>query len=108
MSCAESGSASGPSPSPPGPWQRLQFFKKSSLPAATALTSPANGFFSSLAFGGSCHPFGFGASSCDARALTIAKLITYTVAIPRQRPHALRMLNDTVFPTMHDQPLAYM
>src|SRR5690349_8292227 len=69
MSCWLSGSASFPSPLPPGPWQRSQCFLKSALPASTAFGSPANGFFSSAALGGSVHPPGRGASgffSCAA------------------------------------------
>src|SRR4051812_18363383 len=75
MSCCASGSASGPSPLPPGPWQRSQCFLNSVLPVAAALASPANGFFSSAAFGGSVPPPARGAGCCEGLAVEVADCV---------------------------------
>src|SRR5262245_24099899 len=105
MSSWISGSASGPSPLPPGPWQRSQCFLKSVLPVSIAFGSPANGFFSSAALGGSVQPPGRGGGSC--RALTVKPAAKNRPAATK-RLQRVRMANDTVFQVSDEQPLAYM
>src|SRR5689334_7174628 len=100
MSGAASGATSLPTPLPPGPWQRSHCLVKSVLPAAIAFGSPANGFFSSAAFGGRVHPPGFGAGSWLALTVKLAAKSRPAAAKRHQRGF---MPNDTVFRVAHEQ-----
>src|SRR4051812_28836051 len=56
MSSWASGSASGPSPRPPGPWHFWHLSLKIALPLARTVASTVNGFFVVSASGGMVHP----------------------------------------------------